>query len=145
MQSFIVTKEWIPPVYDKVNKIIKVGYRVVELSIDSYQVLDQFGREKFKISRDILLQLNKRPLAAPGQLTIMQEIGIQLRKAREARGLSLEQLAQKIRATRQYLNRVELGKGSCSMEQLKRICDALNFDLKIKITRSYERETSGAD
>ena len=54
-------------------------------------------------------------------------IGIRVQEARRARGWTQEQLARKVRVTRQHIGRVE-DTGSVSLDLLRRIAAALSVD-----------------
>lgn len=141
-QTFIITKEFMPGVFDKTPHI-KVGDKAVQVDRDTYMIVEKTTeREKGTVSTDFIKKLGKRSLPAGG-ITLAQHIGSQIRKARQYRGWSLEELGGKVRATRQYISGLETGQ-SCSFEKLQHICDVLNFDLKIKITRRYENQDKDA-
>ena len=54
-------------------------------------------------------------------------VGDELRAVREAAGLSQEELAEKAKLHRTYVNMVERGKKNPTLEVFFRICDALNI------------------
>lgn len=67
-------------------------------------------------------------------------LGAELRKAREAAGLSQEKLAFKAGVHRTYISMLERGKASPTLETLFRLCDAL--DLRASdVVRRVERAT----
>lgn len=65
-------------------------------------------------------------------------IGIELRKIRESKKISLRQLSELTKISHPALSNYELGKRSLYVKQLKIICDALNIDLLEFLDSIYE-------
>lgn len=59
------------------------------------------------------------------------EIGRTIREIREKRGLSQEQLADKMNISRSTISKIESGKFNCSIDYLSKFATTLGFDLKI--------------
>jgi len=59
----------------------------------------------------------------------MEEIGSKIRLLRQARGITLEGLAQKLDMTQPHLSLIETGKRGVSIPTLRRILYALNTTL----------------
>jgi transcriptional regulator with XRE-family HTH domain len=57
---------------------------------------------------------------------VLQGFGSVLRKLRQERGLTQEQLAEKSRASRMFVSFLETGKQSCTMPKLFELARALN-------------------
>jgi len=131
-QNLIIVKEYIPSMFDKA-KPIAVGYTAKVKDRDTYTVYDKEGKEIGTYKNEIIKKISKSS-NSEGK-TLAQDIGAQIQRAREFRGMTLEQLAAKRRATRQYLHGIEKGTFSCSLEQLNNICDDLGYQLNVKITR----------
>lgn len=55
-------------------------------------------------------------------------VGEYLRKIRELQGLSLEQVAVRVRTTRQNIYKYESGQSRLKVDMYKSICYALNLD-----------------
>jgi ribosome-binding protein aMBF1 (putative translation factor) len=141
MKAYIVTERYVPSIFSDVP-IIKAGWRILEKPGGRYRVTNESGTQECEITPAMLKAITgKREIDHPGDFAVMADIGKQLRSAREKRGFTLDVLAGKMGASRQYIHRIEMGKAEFSINQLKKLCDALNFELKIKITRSYEKET----
>lgn len=62
-------------------------------------------------------------------------LGNELRKAREAAGLTQEQLAFKARVDRSYLSELERDKKSPTVKLLLRLCDTLGVSASRMIAR----------
>ena len=60
---------------------------------------------------------------------IYLEIGKRIRQQRKARGLTQEELAEKLSTTMQYISRLERAKNKVSIEYLYRIADALDCSI----------------
>lgn len=52
-------------------------------------------------------------------------IGQKIKALREAKGMSQQQLANKVGGDRQYINKVELGKKNPTIKYLEKVIDAL--------------------
>lgn len=63
-------------------------------------------------------------------------IGATIRAAREARGMSQEDLALKSDVDRSYLGRVERGDNNAAILTLQRIADVLNVKLSDLLSKS---------
>jgi transcriptional regulator with XRE-family HTH domain len=64
-------------------------------------------------------------------------LGTEIRRARQAKGLSQERLGFQCGLSRNYLSMVELGQSSPTFEALERICDALDLSVSELVSR-YE-------
>lgn len=62
---------------------------------------------------------------SPGPETVEGQVGLRIRELREARGLTLDQLAGETRLTKGQLSRIENGKVSSPVSTLTRIAAAL--------------------
>lgn len=60
---------------------------------------------------------------------LLDDLGDRLRKAREARRLTLDDVAESARLTKGYLSKVERNQATPSVAVLVRICEALGFSL----------------
>lgn len=58
----------------------------------------------------------------------LKALGLRLRAAREAAGLSVQQLAERVGAHRAYIDRLEKGQRRPSAEWLQKIADAIGLD-----------------
>lgn len=87
------------------------------------QVYDQFGRLFWRIAA--------RPYSVPSALVLF---GGQLKKLREARGLSQERLAELCDFNRLYIGRIERGERVISFEYMMRIA----FVLKVRPAELYK-------
>lgn len=63
----------------------------------------------------------------------------ELRKAREAAGLTQEQLAAKARLSREYINYLERGKREPTLPMFVRVCDALDVHPPEMLERVLKR------
>lgn len=59
------------------------------------------------------------------------EIGHSIREIREKRGLSQEQLAEKMSISRSTISKIESGKFNCSIDYLSKFSLSLGFNLGI--------------
>lgn len=59
------------------------------------------------------------------------EIGHSIREIREKRGLSQEQLAEKMTISRSTISKIESGKFNCSIDYLSKFSLTLNFNFDI--------------
>lgn len=64
--------------------------------------------------------------------TFRAEIGESIRKIRESRGLTQEQLGEKMNISRSTISKIESGKFNLSIDYLSKFSWFLNFDLVIK-------------
>lgn len=135
--TYLVTRDFDPSFFDKIPTI-KIGFRIIprEDFPGTWVVVNRKG-ERITVINDI--QFAKIGKRREGD-TLLTEIGRQLRKARIARGLTQDELGQKLRASRNYINQIEAGKASCSFEKIQQICDAIDYQITIKITRKYGQE-----
>ena len=60
------------------------------------------------------------------------EIGESIRQIREGRGLTQEQLAEKMNINRSTISKIESGKFNFSIDYLSRFADFLNFEIILK-------------
>ena len=68
-------------------------------------------------------------------------IGHSIREIREKRGLSQEQLAEKMNISRSTISKIESGKFNCSIDYLSKFSYSLGFDLGISDnSNSHERD-----
>lgn len=138
MQTYIVTRETIISLFNALP-IFKPGDIIEQTDLDKYRVLDKAGEEKAQIDYEILKQIPRRTLQSKEAKARAKEIGEMVKKARTARGMTLQDLADRMEATRQYIHSLEAGRKPMSLEQLHKICDILNFELRVSITRKYEK------
>lgn len=64
--------------------------------------------------------------------TFRAEIGESIRKIRESRGLTQEQLGEKMNISRSTISKIESGKFNLSIDYLSRFADSLNFYIILK-------------
>lgn len=62
---------------------------------------------------------------------IAQEIGKEVKKAREERGLTQQELSSKVEMSRNYLSDIECGRYLPSVPKLLSLSNELNIDLNI--------------
>lgn len=134
MKTFVVTKSFLPPIFSK-TPACNAGDRLL-CKGDEYELQDPEGTVKGIVDAQAFKKITKK---VEGD-TLYKEVGLQLRKARMAKGLTIEDLATKIKATRQYLSQLEKGKAACSLSKIEQICDAMGYEFKFKITRKYGQE-----
>ncbi len=67
-------------------------------------------------------------------MDLKKQIGNQIKQLRIKRGLSQQELGEKINASKQYIYGIEAGRKGCSIERLKEIADILDAKLTISIT-----------
>lgn len=60
------------------------------------------------------------------------EIGLSIRQIREGRGLTQEQLAERMSISRSTISKIESGKFNLSIDYLSRFADFLNFEIILK-------------
>lgn len=68
-------------------------------------------------------------------------LGSELRKARQAAGLSQEELAHRARISRNYVSLVELDQKSPTIETLMRVCRAMDISagkLLLKVEKQWK-------
>ena len=133
--TYIVTREYSPSVFDR-TPTIKTGFKLIP-GADNWEVRDRKNNRVATIPSEMAAKIGKR---LEGD-TVMLDIGQQIRKARQQRKMTQDELASKVRASRQYINMIEAGKSYISLEKIQQICDALEYQFTIKITRKYEKET----
>lgn len=57
------------------------------------------------------------------------EIGLSIKQIREGRGLTQEQLAERMSISRSTISKIESGKFNFSVDYLSRFADFLNFEI----------------
>lgn len=62
---------------------------------------------------------------------IKEEVGFNIRKIREVRGFSQENLAALADLHRAYIGQIERGEKNIGLENLEKISKALNVDIKV--------------
>lgn len=72
-------------------------------------------------------------------LRLAEDLGEQIRAAREAAGLSQEAVAEKIGMTRTNYARIEYGKTNVTIETLIRIADGLGLTVGVELRASRGR------
>lgn len=60
----------------------------------------------------------------------LKELGLRLKKIREAKGLTLKELGYKIDKDPQWISRIEMGDTNPTYLTLLLLCDGLEVDLK---------------
>ena len=60
------------------------------------------------------------------------EIGLSIKHIREGRGLTQEQLAERMSISRSTISKIESGKFNFSIDYLSRFADFLNFEIILK-------------
>lgn len=66
---------------------------------------------------------------------IYKDIGKQIRKHREQRGLSLRDLGKRVNTKKQYIWDLEKGNITCSFTKLSEIANALDCELEVILNR----------
>jgi len=61
---------------------------------------------------------------------ILEKLGMQLKIARKNKGLTQEQLAEKVKIHPTYVGKLEAGKNNVSVKMLYKIANALDIKLK---------------
>ncbi len=69
-------------------------------------------------------------------------VGEELRKVREAQGLTQEALAAKARMDRSFISEIERGEKTPSLDRLFRLCDALGVRASVIIARVERRRVT---
>ncbi len=69
-------------------------------------------------------------------------IGEKLKKSRNDKGISLRELAAKVELSASFLSQIEQGKASPSIENLKKIANALDVKVSYLVDDDYEVENS---
>jgi len=64
-----------------------------------------------------------------GMKSVYEQIGKVIRKARQQRGLTLEELAEKCERDWSYISQIERARSVPSIETLRRICEVLRIPL----------------
>lgn len=62
--------------------------------------------------------------------TTKELLGNRIKRLRKLRGLSQEELSEKVDIDPKHLSRIEVGRGFPSLDTLERLADALNVELK---------------
>lgn len=134
----MVLQGYTPKLFTGESRIHK-GWKVREPEPDSphWDVIDTFGRKVGVVGARTVGNLNKTPVYGDTGRTVMQEVGKEIKRDRELKEWTCEMLGSKIGSTRQYISNIENGSGHCSLIQLAKICDILNFELRIKVVRKY--------
>lgn len=60
------------------------------------------------------------------------EIGLSIKRIREGRGLTQEQLAERMSISRSTISKIESGKFNFSVDYLSRFANFLNFEIILK-------------
>ncbi len=63
-------------------------------------------------------------------MNIKQKFGLRLKQIRESQGLSQEKLAELSGIHRTYISPVEQGKRNIALENIEKLADALNIDIR---------------
>lgn len=134
---YTVTQNYKPGTYEMLLPEILKGYTLVKLNEENYQIVDLQGRHTGTIPLNVFKKIRKKQAAAAD---LMKAIGQQVKEARKARKLTLEEAAAKIKASKVYLSRVESGSGNISIPQLQKIANSMGYEVKIKIVRKYEQQ-----
>lgn len=138
MTEYMVLQTYSPKLFNGEVRVQK-GWRVREMEPDAteWDVIDNTGRKVGIVTARTVENLNKTPIYGDTGRTVMQEVGREIKRARELKEWTCEMLGSKIGSTRQYISNIENGSGHCSLIQLSKICDVLNFELRIKVVRKY--------
>lgn len=67
---------------------------------------------------------------------IKQEVGFRIRELRQDRGLSQEKLAQMADLHRAYIGQIERGEKNIGVENLQKIANALNVNIRFLLDLS---------
>ena len=62
--------------------------------------------------------------------TTKELLGARIKELRKAKGLSQEELSEKVGIDSKHLSRIEVGKSYPSLDTLERIANALNIEIK---------------
>lgn len=57
-------------------------------------------------------------------------LGARIKELRKTRGMSQEELSEKVNIDPKHLSRIEVGRGFPSLDTLEKLADALNVELK---------------
>ena len=99
--TYEVTQDYRPGIFERSLPEVLKGYTLVKLNEESYQVVDLQGRHTGTIPVDVFRKISKKQAAAAD---LMKAIGQQVKEARKARKLTLEEAAAKIKASKVYLS-----------------------------------------
>ena len=69
-------------------------------------------------------------------------LGARIREIRKARGLTQEQLAEKVDVEQKHISRLEVGKNYPTIERLEKIADALQVPMVAFFDSTYLESTS---
>lgn len=134
--EFVVTRDHIPNMFTH-EPPVKAGWKVRQKGSDQWAVADEYGRHQGYITRATFQKLSKTALGEKSGQTLLEELGKEIRRARENREMTQMELAGHLGATLQYISNVERGKATISINQLGKIAQVLNFDVRIKYVRRY--------
>jgi HTH-type transcriptional regulator/antitoxin HipB len=70
------------------------------------------------------------------------KIGLVLRQAREAAGLTQEEVARRLNTTKSAISRIENHADDVRLSTLKRYAEAVGANLQIKLARAAERQVT---
>jgi ribosome-binding protein aMBF1 (putative translation factor) len=82
------------------------------------------------------------PMPAPARDRFHRDVGERIRRTREERGMSQEQLAQRSNLDRSYVSQIENGHKSMSLRSLAAIAGALAVEPHELLTPTARRGTS---
>lgn len=143
-ETFVIQKEYIPAIFSKQMRLLP-GDKAEARNANEFKVYDKEGNYKGIYDKAVIRKHGKRIVNDLTGKTIFQEVGQRIKRAREKRNMTQEELAAKIGATKQYLSGLENGRNSCGLEQLVRICNVLDHTLRVRITRDYDLATKEPD
>lgn len=73
-------------------------------------------------------------MSQPITTRLLKDIGKQVKRLREAKGMNQGELADKVNLTRAYISRLESGKINATLSHLQDIAKALKVKLRILFT-----------
>lgn len=134
--ALLIVKEYVPGIYDKLPTI-KVGDRAIPKGRDSFTVTDSNGKVKGVYPRSVIKRISRHIAPAVNIQTLHQILGAELAKARKYRELTQEAFGLLIGASRQYVNGLEHGRESCSLERYAECFAILDYSISgFKIKRN---------
>jgi transcriptional regulator with XRE-family HTH domain len=77
----------------------------------------------------IVMFLIRKHLKVVENVENIKEVGIQIRKIREEKKMTLEELGNKINKTKSYVSKLERGVKPISLQNLQMIAEALGIDV----------------
>jgi len=112
------------------------GYRR-DSTVMNFRTLDS-GLHRSLSSEELAAQELRR-----SELAAQLRVGIALRDAREARGVTQTELSRRLGVAQSAVSRIEAGRTNISMGMLRRMSNALGVELTLNIGGHHAALTSG--